>query len=170
MEVPESRPDILPQRKFQPGPVPPVSNGGPIKKPMEPMSQPPPTQIQPSLSPRQEPFHPLSVPQQKQIKNNQTVYQKPSSNLPRLQIPSSSSSINHNAPQNSILFGQIPLMNPFIVQPGMFKSPEQYERNRLIKIFTRLLANTSKNLVTSITLDKDFYNFKRNKSELLENN
>ena len=66
---------------------------------------------------------------EKQVKNNQAVYQKPSSNLPRLQIPSSSSSTNQNAPQNSIPFGQIPLLNPFIVQPGMFKSPEQYERN-----------------------------------------
>ena len=134
MEVPESRPDILPQRKFQPGPVPPVSNGGPVQKPtVPPTYQPPPPQsiqpqsIQPSLSPRQEPFHPLSVQQQKQ------KYQKPSSNLPRLQIPSSSSSINQNAPQTSIPFGQIPLLNPFIVQPGMFKSPEQYERNSFIK-------------------------------------
>ena len=128
MEVPERRPDILPQRKFQPGPVPPVSNGGPVQKPtVPPAYQPPPPQsIQPSLSPRQEPFHPLSVPQQKQ------KYQKPSSNLPRLQIPSSSSSTNQNAPQNSIPFGQIPLLNPFIVQPGMFKSPEQYERNSFI--------------------------------------
>ena len=131
MEVSESRPDIFPQRKFQPGPVPPVSNGGPVQNQKHqnapPMHQPPP----PQMSPRQDnSFHPLSVPPPKQIKNNQAVYQKPSSNLPRLQIPSSSSSTNQNAPQNSIPFGQIPLLNPFIVQPGMFKSPEQYERNR----------------------------------------
>ena len=145
MEVSESRPDIFPQRKFQPGPVPPVSNGGPVQnqKPQNaPMHQPPPPQMsQSSMSPRQDhPFHPLSVPPPKQIKNNQAVYQKPSSNLPRLQIPSSSSSTNQNAPQNSIPFGQIPLLNPFIVQPGMFKSPEQYERNMFYLKILRIVG------------------------------